>query len=64
MLALGSAPLAIQFIAYVLERTGEFALIYWMLGTAGCLALIGILLLPPVTRRALPPVAANPAPAE
>lgn len=64
VLALGSAPLAIQFIAYVLERTGEFAWIYWMLGMAGCLTLIGILLLPPVTRRALPPVAATPAPAE
>ena len=64
VLALGSAPLAIQFIAYVLERTGEFAWIYWMLGTAGCLALVGILALPPVSRRTLSPVAATPAPAE
>lgn len=64
VLALGSAPLAIQFIAYVLERTAEFAWIYWMLGTAGCLTLVGILALPPVSRRTLSPVEATPAPAE
>ena len=64
VLALGSAPLAIQFIAFVLERTGEFAWIYWMLGMAGCLTLIGILLLPPVSGRRASPIEATPAPAE
>lgn len=54
VLALGSAPLAIQLIAFVLERTGEFAWIYWMLGVAGCLALACILLLPPVAGRTAP----------
>ncbi|MBO6784376.1 MAG: MFS transporter, partial [Alphaproteobacteria bacterium] len=56
VLALGSAPLAIQFIALVLERTGEFAWIYWTLGVAGCLTLVGIALLPPTERIAAPDV--------
>lgn len=64
VLALGSAPLAIQFIAFVLERTGDFVWIYWMLGIAGCATLVGVMLLPPVERRAMPAVDAAPAPAE
>jgi FSR family fosmidomycin resistance protein-like MFS transporter len=64
VLALGSAPLAIQFIAFVLDRTGGFAWIYWMLGTAGCLTLLAILALPPVTRRGAPAPQVAPAPAE
>ena len=64
VLALGSAPLAIQFIAFVLERTGDFAWIYWMLGIAGCATLAGILLLPRVEPRNPGAVEAAPAPAE
>jgi FSR family fosmidomycin resistance protein-like MFS transporter len=63
VLALGAAPLAIQFIAFVLERTGDFAWIYWSLGVAGCLTVLGIAALPPVARRAPVPAIA-PAPAE
>ncbi|MDE0780808.1 MAG: MFS transporter [Alphaproteobacteria bacterium] len=53
VLALGSAPLAIQFIAFVLDRTGDFVWIYWMLGVAGCATLVGILLLPSVKGRSV-----------
>jgi hypothetical protein len=53
VLALGSAPLAIAFIAFVVERTGDFAWIYWMLGTTGCLTILGILFLPPVEPRSV-----------
>jgi len=35
-----------------------------MLGMAGCLTLIGILLLPPVSGRRASPIEATPAPAE
>lgn len=63
VLALGAAPLAIQFIAFVLERTGDFAWIYWTLGVAGCATIAGILALPRVERRAAP-AAVAPAPAE
>ena len=65
VLALGSAPLAIQFIAFVLDRTGGFSWIYWTLGVTGCLTIIGIALLPPVERDSGPAVTGvAPAPAE
>jgi FSR family fosmidomycin resistance protein-like MFS transporter len=64
VLALGSAPLAIQFIAFVLDRTGDFAWIYWMLGAAGCAALVGILLLPSVKSRGVPSTEVTPVAAE
>ena len=57
VLALGSAPLAIMFIAFVLERTGEFSWIYWTLGVTGCLTIIGIALLPPTEQSGTPDVA-------
>jgi FSR family fosmidomycin resistance protein-like MFS transporter len=64
VLALGSAPLAIAFIAFVVERTGDFAWIYWMLGTTGCLTILGILFLPPVEPRSVRNAEAVPSPAE
>lgn len=50
VLALGAAPLAIQFIAFVLERTNDFAWIYWPLGVAGCVTILAIMALPAVAR--------------
>ncbi len=64
VLALGAAPLAIQFIAFVLERTGDFAWIYWPLGVAGCLTIAAIVLLPAVKRTTESAAVPMPAPAE
>lgn len=64
VLALGAAPLAIQFIAFVLERTGDFVWIYWLLGVAGCLTIAAILLLPAVKQARPMGVAAAAAAAE
>jgi MFS family permease len=48
VLALGAAPIAIQFVAYVQSATGDFAWLYWTLGSAAVAVIAGIAFLPSV----------------
>ena len=54
VLSLGSAPIAIQFIAFVQSETGDFAWLYWTLGSAA-LAVIGAIAFLPAARSGLSP---------
>ena len=48
VLALGAAPIAIQFVAFVQSTTGDFAWLYWALGSMAVGVIAGIVFLPPV----------------
>ncbi len=47
VLALGAAPIAIQFVAFVQAATGDFAWLYWTLGAAALAVIAAIFFLPP-----------------
>lgn len=48
VLALGAAPIAIQFVAVVQSRTGDFAWLYWALGSLAVAVIAAVIFLPPV----------------
>jgi MFS family permease len=47
VLALGAAPIAIQFVAFVQSATGDFAWLYWTLGATALGVIAAIAFLPP-----------------
>ncbi len=47
VLALGAAPIAIQFVAFVQSATGDFAWLYWTLGSSALVVIAAITFLPP-----------------
>jgi MFS family permease len=47
VLALGAAPIAIQFVAFVQSATGDFAWLYWTLGATALAVIAAITFLPP-----------------
>ncbi len=47
ILSFGAGPLAVQLVAYVYERTGEFVMLYVTLSVLAALAFLAALLLPP-----------------
>ena len=47
MLALGAAPIAIQFVAFVQASTGDFAWLYWTLAATALVVIAAITFLPP-----------------
>jgi len=47
VLALGAAPIAIQFVAFVQSRTGDFVWLYWTLGSMALAVIATIAFLPP-----------------
>ncbi len=47
VLALGAAPIAIQFVAVVQAATGDFAWLYWTLGAGAAAVIAAIAFLPP-----------------
>lgn len=46
VLALGAAPIAIQFVAFVQSATGDFAWLYWTLGSTALGVIAAIVFLP------------------
>lgn len=60
VLAFGTAPLAIQAVAWVKERTGSFELLFVSLLALAGLATLAALMLPKETARKPEPVAARP----
>jgi len=55
VLALGAAPIAIQFVAFVQSSTGDFVWLYWTLGSMALAVIATIAFLPPA-RGGLAPV--------
>jgi MFS family permease len=47
VLALGAAPIAIQFVAFVQSATGDFVWLYWTLGAMAVAVIATIAFLPP-----------------
>ena len=47
VLALGAAPIAIQFVAFVQAATDDFAWLYWTLGAVALAVIAAITFLPP-----------------
>ncbi len=59
VLAFGAAPVAMQLVAFVQARTGEFAWLFVALAATACVAALAAALLPGSLRQAAP--AAQPA---
>jgi MFS family permease len=61
ILSFGAGPLAVQLVAWVYERTGEFTMLYLTLSVLAALAFAAALLLPDDRRKAEPVAAPLPA---